>query len=194
VREREIRQAVRRLSGCLDALERAQRRVLRMRAGLGDRPARSRREVARRLDTSLDRVRRLERRGLRNARMEARTDGCGPAGAGAAAPGPDGIGGLLAAGAAGPPSPERILAVADDGPADDAPIEGAGVGGGAPGGVGSAEEGDVRSESESRLPGLPAGPGAIDGGTSVGVALGLILLALAAGFATPSLREHLRSR
>ena len=78
--------------------------------------------------------------------------------------------------------------------ADDRPGGGEAGGGGAgePGANGGPGEGGaVRGESESRLPGLPDGPGAIGGGTGIGVALGLMLLALAAGFATPALRDRL---
>jgi hypothetical protein len=53
---------------CLDALPRAERRVLVLRAGVGAAAPRSRGTVARRLDVTVRRVRYLERSGLRRLR------------------------------------------------------------------------------------------------------------------------------
>ena len=67
-RERRLRQTVARATGCLDDLSPGQRRVLRLRAGVGEQPARSRTGVAKRLDISVKRVARLETTGLRRLR------------------------------------------------------------------------------------------------------------------------------
>jgi len=79
---------VEQLRGCFYVLSRLQRRVLAMRAGLGERPAMSRAAVAAQLETSRVRVRRVERRGLRRLRRAERSDNCaghgGPARTGAA--------------------------------------------------------------------------------------------------------------
>jgi hypothetical protein len=66
--ERRLRRSVQRLSGCLDELSDAQRRVLELRAGVGEASPRTRRGVARALEYRVQRVRRIERRGLRRAR------------------------------------------------------------------------------------------------------------------------------
>jgi Sigma-70, region 4 len=81
-RDRKLRRAVSRLRGCLGALDRNQRRVLVLRAGLGEPRPRPRASVARILDVSSKRVARLERRGLRELKRLARQD-CGAVDAGA---------------------------------------------------------------------------------------------------------------
>jgi len=78
-RERRLRRTVARLSGCLDAIAGAQRRVLVLRAGLGPRRPQTRHAVARRLDTSVRRVARRERRGLRELRDAAGAGRCSAA-------------------------------------------------------------------------------------------------------------------
>jgi hypothetical protein len=76
-RARRLRATVRRLQDCLGGLDRVERRVLVLRAGIGAGPARSRGRVARRLDVSIGRVARIERRGLRTLRGLARAGRCG---------------------------------------------------------------------------------------------------------------------
>lgn len=74
--ERRLRRTVRRNTDCLSSLGNFQQRVLRLRTGVGDRPARSRRTVARRLDVRGKRVARAESRGLKRLRRAA-DSGCG---------------------------------------------------------------------------------------------------------------------
>jgi hypothetical protein len=71
-----VRRIVARYGACLSGLPTRQRRVLRMRAGVGPREPASRAAVARRLDISVARVRLAERRGLRSLRRAAQ-EGCG---------------------------------------------------------------------------------------------------------------------
>ena len=67
-------------------------------------------------------------------------------------------------------------------------------GGGSPG-DGNNGSGDVRGESQDQLPPpLGTGPPQQAGGTSLWVAIGLMLLAALAGFATPALRDRVRGR
>ena len=75
-RERRLRETVARATGCLDDLSQGQRRVLRLRAGVGEGPARSRTNVAKRLDISVRRVARLETTGLRRLRTLANRGAC----------------------------------------------------------------------------------------------------------------------
>jgi hypothetical protein len=82
--DRRVRRLVARFGGCLQQLTVRQRRVLRLRAGLGPREPATRAAVARRLDLPVERVRRAERRGLRALRSNAR-EGCGAASDGAGA-------------------------------------------------------------------------------------------------------------
>jgi hypothetical protein len=79
VHERRLREAVRRLSGCLDALTPAQARVLRLRAALDQAATRSRHAVARRAGLRAADIVRLERRGLDRLRSAA-GGGCGDPG------------------------------------------------------------------------------------------------------------------
>jgi hypothetical protein len=76
--DRRVRRLVARFGGCLQQLTVRQRRVLRLRAGLGPREPATRAAVARRLELPVARVRRAERRGLRALRSSAR-EGCGAA-------------------------------------------------------------------------------------------------------------------
>ena len=184
--ERRLQRAVARLGGCLDELAPTQQRVLELRAGVGAGPPRTRRGVARVMDIRVKQVWRLERRGLRNARAVARSDSCGSAAAGGAtialpsgASGPDGTwpggGGDTPEASAGParrtaprtaPTAPRPGSPAS--PAANRPSS-------APPAFGNA---GARRESAT--------------GTSLWVAVGLMLLAALAGFATPSLRDRLR--
>jgi hypothetical protein len=82
--DRRVRRLVARFGGCLQQLTVRQRRVLRLRAGLGPREPATRAAVARRLELPVARVRRAERRGLRALRSSAR-EGCGAASDGAGA-------------------------------------------------------------------------------------------------------------
>jgi hypothetical protein len=75
-RERRLRETVARATGCLDDLSQGQRRVLRLRAGVGEQPARSRTGVAERLNISVKRVARLETTGLRRLRTLAGRGAC----------------------------------------------------------------------------------------------------------------------
>jgi hypothetical protein len=178
--ERRLRHAVARLGGCLDELSYGQRRVLQLRAGVGAGPPRSRRGVARTLDIRVDRVRKLERRGLRNARALARADGCGSASAGggtiALSSRPDGGGPIVTEASAGPAS-------------NGAEERGTEPDGGVP------DSGGVLGESSALAP-PDLGGGARRGesatGTSLWVAVGLMLLAALAGFATPTLSARVR--
>ena len=168
-----------RLSGCLDELADTQRRVLELRAGVGEASPRTRRGVARVLDLGVQRVRRIERRGLRRARELDRAGACGAAVA-------TGGGGVIAtgslAGTSGGGDGESL--------GGGTPREGDGGGSPKP----ESESGDVRGESAEQLP-PPTFDGPRDqaGGTSLWVAVGLMLLAALAGFATPALRDRLRS-
>jgi hypothetical protein len=76
-RDRELRQAVVHLQGCLARVPRAERRVLVLRAGIGTARTRSRAEVARITGLRRARVARLERRGLRHLRALGRAGACG---------------------------------------------------------------------------------------------------------------------
>jgi hypothetical protein len=75
-RERRLRRVVADLSECLHTLGRLQRRVLMLRAGVGEVRPHSRRAVAGRLDTTIRNVVRAERRGLRALRRSARAGRC----------------------------------------------------------------------------------------------------------------------
>jgi Sigma-70, region 4 len=179
-RERRLRRSVVRLSGCLDDLSAAQRRVLVLRAGVGEASPRTRQGVARALDIRVQRVRRIERRGLRRARELDRADACGAAVAGGAAP-------VISTGSLAGTSGGGGTAPGDES-----------LGGGTPGNdrggspPADRDSGDVRGESATQPPDL-GGPREQAEGTSLWVALGLMLLAALAGFATPALRDRMRS-
>jgi hypothetical protein len=181
--ERRLRRSVQRLSGCLDELSDTQRRVLELRAGVGEASPRTRRGVARALDLRVQRVHRIERRGLRRARELDRADACG--GVSASGGGPVIATGSLAGTTSG-----------GGGGAGTAPGDES-LGGGTPkdGGssAGDTGSGDVRGESQAQLPPALGGPREQAKGTSLWVAVGLMLLAAVAGFATPALRDRLRS-
>ncbi len=176
--ERRLRRSVQRLSGCLDELATTQRRVLVLRTGFGDASPRTRRGVARALDLRVSRVRRIERRGLRQARKLDRAGACGSAAAGSATP-------VIATGS---------LAGTTGGGGTEPPEES--LGGGTPDGDESSPadngSGDVRGESATQPPPLTP-PREQAGGTSLWVAVGLMLLAAVAGFATPALRDRMRA-
>jgi hypothetical protein len=78
-RDRDLRRAVVRLQACLGRVPRAERRVLRLRAGVGIDHTRSRADVARITGIRRARVASLERRGLRRLRALERAGACGPA-------------------------------------------------------------------------------------------------------------------
>jgi hypothetical protein len=128
-------------------------------------------------------VQRIERRGLRHARELDRAGACG---------------GVVASGG-GPVIATGSLAGTTGGGDGTAP-SGESLGGGTPnhdgGGSSSGDgkgSGDVRGESQSQLPPpLGTGPREQDPGTSLWVAVALMLLAGLAGFATPALRDRLR--
>ena len=174
--ERRLRRSVARVSACLDELSSAQRRVLVLRAGVGSAAPRTRSEVARRLDLRVVRVRRIERRGLRRARRLDRAGACT---------------GAVAAGAISVITTSSLAGTSGGGgaPGDET------LGGGTPHESSPADSGsgDVRGESATQPPPpLVGGPRRQAEGTSVWVAVGLMLLAAVAGFATPALRDRLR--
>jgi hypothetical protein len=78
-RDRDLRRAVVRLQGCLGRVPRAERRILRLRAGVGIDHTRSRADVARITGIRRARVASLERRGLRRLRALERAGACTPA-------------------------------------------------------------------------------------------------------------------
>jgi hypothetical protein len=182
--ERRLRRSVQRLSECLDELSQTQRRVLELRAGVGEASPRTRRGVARALDLRVQRVGKIERRGLRRARELDRADACGGVSASASAGGTviatSSLAGTTTGGGDG----------GGAAPGDES------LGGGTPQDSSPADKGsgDVRGESQSQLPPpLGSGPREQAEGTSLWVAVGLMLLAALAGFATPALRDRLRS-
>jgi len=181
--ERRLRRAVTRLDGCLDELPTIQRRVLVLRAGLGAGPPRSGPGVARALDLRVERVRWLERRGLRHVRALAHRDACGSAAGGAA---------VATAGPGAPVFPRfRSAPEASAGPPT--PATGGGEAGAGPDRAGGGREsGGVRGESAELPPPPGPGPGDLVTRTSLWVALGLMLLAGLAGFASPALSDRLR--
>jgi hypothetical protein len=143
--DRQVRRLVARFGGCLQQLTVRQRRVLRLRAGLGPREPATRAAVARRLDLPVARVRRAERRGLRALRSNAR-EGCGAASDGAGAdPALTGAGDGAAAASA-------VLASGSGGDGG-----GSATGGGDAAGGGDPANGD----------GLDSGGGAADGSSEV---------------------------
>jgi hypothetical protein len=175
------------LSGCLDELSSAQRRVLVLRTGLGSADPRSRRGVARALDIRVRRVVRLERRGLRRARALDRAGACGTASAGGGAiVAPGSLGGGTGGGEATPVE-DSLGGGTPGGSADD------GRGGGDGAGSSGNGSGDVRGESAEQPPPAFGGPRDSSEGTSLWVAAGLMLLAALAGFAIPGLRDRMRS-
>jgi sigma-70-like protein len=72
-----LRRTVGRLQGCFYAISRFERRVLRLRAGIGSEQTLGRTEVAERLGVSTTRVRSSEQHALRRLRAANRSDGCG---------------------------------------------------------------------------------------------------------------------
>ncbi len=97
-RERRMRATVARFAGCLGALPDRQADVLRLRAGVGSRPALSPLAVAEKLRLRPRKVTRLERRGLHRLRALARASGCGGESTGAAGGSATGGGSAGAAG------------------------------------------------------------------------------------------------
>jgi hypothetical protein len=159
--------------------------VLVLRAGLGAGPPRTRRGVARALDIRVVRVRRLERSGLRHVRAIARTDGCGGTVTGTSLVSATGVA-ADTGGAAGAATGSGSEAAPGAGSSSE------GGGDSANGGGATGDRGDVRGESESSLPITTYIPNPADGGVELALAIVLVLLAAAAGFATPSIRDRLR--
>jgi Sigma-70, region 4 len=83
-RDRRLRRNVVMLRGCLGGLARTERRVLVLRAGLGQRRPRARARVAGILDVPARRVARIERRALRHLKTLGEQD-CGATRGGASA-------------------------------------------------------------------------------------------------------------
>jgi hypothetical protein len=193
---RRLRRTVLRFSSCLDDVSSLQRRVLKLRAGVGAGPARSRRRVARRLDLRPRRVMRLERTGLRKVRALVRGGSCGADEGGAGVPG----GGAAGSAGDGDGAPFAASAGGASGSAGTGGAS-AGSGSSAAGGSGSGgESGGVRGESDTRPPELFSNGGvgsgnssAVPGGTPVVIALALVLLAALAGFAVPQVGRRVRS-
>jgi Sigma-70, region 4 len=186
-----VRRLVARYGACLSQLTTRQRRVLRLRAGVGPREPVTRAVVARRLELPVAKVRRAERRGLRALRRSAR-EGCGAASDGAGAE--PGVATAPAGG--GPASASTVLAsgsgggdAADGTAAGGDPAGGGGkdAGGGSQdgaGGTGGGASGGVKGISATR----PAEPG---GATDVTLPLLAIVLA---GLTAVAVRGIRRSR
>jgi hypothetical protein len=193
---RRLRRAVLQFNSCLDDVSSLQRRVLRLRAGVGAGPPRSRRGVARRLELRPRRVMRLERTGLRKVRSLARGGSCGGGGGG-------GVGapsGGAASGAGGADGGGSPLLASADGASGSAGAGDSSAGSGSTSGSGSggSESGGVRGESDTRPPELFSGGGdgtgsSVPGGTPIVIALALVLLAALAGFAAPQVGRRVRS-
>ena len=180
-----MRRSVTRLNDCLDELSRRQERVLELRAGVGSAAPRTRGDVARILDLRVRRVQRIERNGLRRARRLDRAGACtsAVAGGGAAV--------ISTSSLAGTTSRGRGSGGDGDGGGGDESLGGGTLRDSSPDGNGGS--GDVRGETQTQLPPpVGGGPSEQAGGTSLWVAVGLMLLAGLAGFATPALRDRLR--
>jgi hypothetical protein len=169
---------VTRLSDCLDELSSRQKRVLELRAGAGSASPRTRRDVARILDLRVQRVRRIERRGLRRARRLDRAGACSSA---------------TEAGSGTPVISTSSLAGTTGSRGGGGGEESLGGGTSRDSSAGNGGSGDVRGERQTQLP-PPIGAGRPEQAeaTSLWVAVGLMLLAAVAGFATPALRDRLR--
>jgi hypothetical protein len=183
-----VRTVVSRYQGCLSLLPDRQRRVLRLRAGVGPPPPASRTAVARRLDLEAVQVRRAERRGLRTLRRAGR-EGCAPvadgSGTAVAPAGADGGATLLSLGG-GDFTGDGVAAAGAGGAApggsaggspDADPGAGAGAGGGGSGGV--------KGTSAIRPP---------QGTEATDITLPLLLLLLVAFAAAGAWRLHRSSR
>jgi hypothetical protein len=161
---------VREHAGCLARLSARQRAVLGLRAGLGDRPARSRRRVSARLDFSVARVARIERRGLRRLRALGREGGCGSAGAPGAAAAADPASSTGASGGA------AILSSGVAGTADTSGAGGQGEATGSRSAAGGTRDGSERDAALALVP--SAQEQASDWSIAVAV-LGVLLFAYA---------------
>jgi hypothetical protein len=167
-----------------------QRRVLVLRSGFGRARPHSRRSVARMLDLRVRRVGHIERHGLREARTLSHAGACGGSGGSAMAGGGTALvaGGGGSSGSVGTIGGAVVRAPGDSGSSGSPNRD---TGATASSSLGS---GDVRGESESKLPPpLGGGGGGETGGVSLAIGILLILLALGAGFATPHLRGRLPS-
>jgi len=157
-----VRRLVARYGGCLQELPTRQRRVLRLRAGVGPAEPASRAAVARRLDLTVTRVRRVEHRALRALRRAGRTGCAAVSATGDLVGGADGGATLLASGTGAGGADAAAGAdgggsVGDPGdPAD--PAGGAGGSGdssaGGSGGTGGGASGGVKGIAETNPPAL----------------------------------------
>ena len=182
-RERRFRRAVRRLSDCLDALPLLSRRVLVLRAGVGEQRVLSVAQTARRVDRRERAVRRIERRALRQLKAADRAGSCGePVPDGAGAPAIDVSGSELAA--AGTAATGATGATGAAGAAGGQPGSGGGDGGssgGAGGGSSGGDRGGVKGEQRERSSERsPSFPGSLVSPAGEGIPVWLwIVLALA---------------
>jgi len=194
---------VTRYGACLGELPARQRRVLRLRAGIGRGDPASRATVARRLELPLTRVRQAERRGLRALRRFGRT-GCGAASATDGADAGTGLG--AAAPGGGPAAATSVLASGSGGagaagrgggdPAGSDPAGGDPAGGGSGGGDGSRDDGGTGSADSGAVKGISAigqPPRPNDSSVLVTLLGALLLVACLAGFGRET-RRVWRSR
>ena len=196
VRERRFRRTVRRLSGCLDALPELSRRVLVLRAGVGEQDVLTVAQTARRVDRRMRAVRRIERRALRRLKAADRAGRCGepvPDGAGAPATAIGG-GGVGAGAAAGS---ELAAAGSAAGGSEDAGEGGAGGSGQDSFGTGNGgDRGGVKGEQRERSPKRsPSFPGNLvaPAGKGIPAVVWLVpVLALAGWFVAARIRRRRR--
>jgi hypothetical protein len=155
------------MPACVAELSPLQRKVLRLRAGVGAGPPRSRQGVASRLDLSVRRVTRLERSGLARLRSLGRSGGCG--------------GGVVAPAAL---ATANVAAGTTAAVAAAAPKRGGSGGGGKPGGSGGSGSGSSSGGGggSGGVGGEFATAPAVGGGSSGGTAawIPIVLAALAA--------------
>jgi hypothetical protein len=187
--DRRVERLVARYGMCLSALTVRQRRVLRLRAGVGPREPETRAAVARRLELPLARVRKAERRGLRTLRRIGR-DGCGAAAH-------DGAGAGPGVPTAGDPAAATVLASGVPGAAGAGPTTsgdpargGDAAGGGTGSGSGGHDGGGTGSTAAGAVKGISAtGPAPPGGPTDVTLPLLLLVLAGGAAFGYQRLRR-----
>lgn len=139
--DRRLRSVVKRLSGCLGRVGHTERRVLVLRAGVGDARALSRAAVARRLEIPSGRVARAERHGIRRLRALSQRHGCASGARKAPLPSAQAV--------VARPGP-RLVAAADVETAVDSVLTAAPKRGGS--GGSSAKGGQERHGLQSRLP------------------------------------------
>jgi len=112
--DRRLRATVEELSGCLYAVGAFERRVLRLRTGLGGGKGLSRGQAARRLGAPPAGVRRAERSGVRGLQRAARTDGCGRSANAGSAGFPGGLASAVLATVERATAGEPLAALSDD--------------------------------------------------------------------------------